>query len=168
MKEMTKTALQDAFAGESQAHMKYLAFSAAAEKEGKPNVARLFKAIAYAEQVHAINHAKNLGYLGSTSENLEAAEGGENFEIEEMYPVYNNTAKFQGEAGAEKSTHYALEAEKIHSKMYNDAHTVVQGGSDITIDVIRICPVCGHTVEGEAPEACPVCKAKGSSFVAFE
>lgn len=168
MKEMTKRALEDAFAGESQAHMKYLAFSAAAKKEGKPNVARLFKAIAYAEQVHAINHAKNLGYIGSALENLESAEGGENFEIEEMYPVYNNTAKFQVEAGAEKSTHYALEAEKIHSKMYNDAQQTVRNGSDIEIDVIRICPVCGHTIEGDAPESCPVCKAKGSTFVAFE
>ena len=168
MREMTTRALDDAFAGESMAHMKYLAFSAIAEKEGFKNVARLFRAISYAEQVHATNHAKNLGYLASTVENLKSAEDGENFEIEEMYPVYNNTAQFQGEKGAEKSTHYALEAEKIHSRMYNDARKKVSAGSDIEVGVIRICPVCGHTVEGDAPEACPICKAKGSTFVAFE
>jgi rubrerythrin len=149
------------------AHMKYLAFSAAAEKEGKPNIARMFKAISYAEQVHATNHARNLGYIGDTAANLEAAKGGEDFEIAEMYPVYNATAKLQDEKGAELSTHYALEAEKIHSKMYGAAQECVENGKDIEIGTILICPVCGHTCADSAPDKCPICNCLGDKFVAF-
>jgi len=164
---MTKEALEKAFAGESMAHMKYLAFSAIAEKENKPNIARLFKAIAYAEQVHAHNHARELGYIGTTAENLVAAKGGEDFEIAEMYPVYHNMAEFQKEKGAVRSTHYALEAEKIHSTMYGAAHKSAVNDKDIKLGVVGICPVCGHTVEGAAPAKCPVCNAPGSKFVLF-
>jgi len=110
MKKMTEKFLNEAFAGESMAHMKYQIFSEIAEKEGFSNIARLFKAISYAEQVHATNHFRNLGNIGKTSENLQSGIDGETFEVEEMYPVYNNTAKLQGEKGAEISTHYALEA----------------------------------------------------------
>ncbi|MGQ9817604.1 MAG: rubrerythrin family protein [bacterium] len=167
MKKMTEKALNEAFAGESMAHMKYLIFSEIAEKEGKPNIARLFKAIAYAEQVHATNHARNLGMIKNTPENLQTGIDGETYEVEEMYPVYNNTAKFQNEKGAEQSTHYALEAEKIHMKMYQDARSNAEKGKDIDIKEIYICPVCGFTHIGKPPEFCPICGAPNSKFKKF-
>lgn len=167
MKKMTEKALLEAFAGESMAHMKYLIFSEIAEKEGKPNIARLFKAIAYAEQVHATNHARNLGIVKKTPENLQTGIDGETYEVEEMYPVFNNTAKFQNEKGAEQSTHYALEAEKIHMKMYQDAKTSAEKDKDIDIKEIYICPICGFTHIGKPPEYCPVCGAPNSKFKKF-
>ncbi|MFC1703766.1 rubrerythrin family protein [Candidatus Omnitrophota bacterium] len=167
MHKMTQQNLQAAFAGESQAHMKYLIFAEAAEKEGKSNIARLFKAISYAEQVHATNHLKVLGGIGKTADNLAAALGGEIFEVDEMYPVYNSDAKLQGEKEAEKSTHYALEAEKIHAKMYTKAKEVAVKNKDIELKEVYICPVCGYTVEGEAPEFCPVCGVKRELFKKF-
>ncbi len=167
MKKMTEKALLEAFAGESMAHMKYLIFSEIAEKEGKPNIARLFKAIAYAEQVHATNHARNLGIIKKTPENLQTGIDGETYEVEEMYPVFNNTAKFQNEKGAEQSTHYALEAEKIHMRMYQDAKTSAEKDKDIDIKEIYICPVCGFTHIGKPPEYCPVCGAPNSKFKKF-
>ncbi len=167
MHKMTQTNLQNAFSGESQAHMKYLIFSDVAEKEGKPNIARLFRAIAYAEEVHAKNHLKVLGGVGNTLENLGVAVGGETFEVEEMYPVYNNDAKLQGEKEAETSTHYAMEAEKIHAKMYERAKKVVANGEDIDLNDVYICCVCGYTVEGEVPEHCLVCGVKREKFKKF-
>ncbi len=168
MRKMTETNLSDAFAGESQAHMKYLAFADKAEKEGKPNIAKLFRAVAYAEQVHATNHLRTLGNIGSTEENLEAAIGGENFEVEEMYPAYDAVAKLQAEKEAIRSIHFAIEAEKIHAAMYTEAKQAVKEGHDADIADIYICPVCGYTVEKDAPESCPVCGVAGSKFVKFE
>jgi len=169
MKEMTKKSLQDAFAGESQAHMKYLAFSDAAEKEGFPKIAKLFRAISYAEQVHAVNHARNLGYVNKTAENLQSAMDGENFEVDEMYPAYDAIAKLQSEKGAEKSIQYAIKAEEIHAKMYQDAKTKVLKGSDIDADEVYICPVCGFTHINSAglPDYCPVCKTSKEKYVKF-
>ena len=167
MHAMTEQNLRAAFAGESQAHMKYLAFAAKAEKEGKANVARMFQAIAYAEQVHAIGHLKVLEGIGDTVSNLGAAMDGENFEVDEMYPVYNADAKFQGEKAAEKSTHYALEAEKIHAVMYGKAKEAVAAGKDIDLKELCICPVCGYTHEGEPEDFCPVCGVKKSVFKKF-
>jgi len=152
MKKMTENFLKEAFSGESMAHMKYLIFSEIAEKEGYSNIARLFKAISYAEQVHATNHFKNLGNIGKTNENLQSSIDGETFEVEEMYPVYNNTAKLQEEKGAEISTHYSLEAEK---------------NKDIEKEDIYICPVCGFTHIGEPPDKCPVCGALKDKFKKF-
>lgn len=167
MGEMTKDNLKAAFAGESQAHMKYLAFSAQAEKEGKPNIARLFKAIAYAEQVHAINHLKELDGIGNTAANLGAAIDGENFEVDEMYEAYLAVAERQGEKGAKRSMTYAIEAEKIHAEMYSDAKKTAEAGDDIAIGEVYICPVCGFTHIGEPPDRCPVCNAKKERFKAF-
>ena len=167
MKEMTKENLKASLAGESQAHIKYLAFSAQAEKAGKPNIARLFEAIAYAEQVHAINHLKELGGVGDTVENLEAAIGGENFEVEEMYSAYLAVAELQGEKGAKRSMTYAKEAEKIHADMFGDAKAVAEAGKDIEIGQVYICPVCGFTHIGEPPDRCPVCNVKSSMFKSF-
>jgi rubrerythrin len=167
MHEMTEKNLKDAFAGESQAHMKYLAFADKAEKEGKPNVARLFTAIAYAERVHATNHLKVLKGLGTTEQNLQSAQNGEHFEVEEMYPAYHDEAEKQGEKEAALSTHYALEAEKIHEQMYKNAKKTVAQGADIELGDVMICPICGYTVEGEAPDFCPICGAKNKVFKKF-
>lgn len=167
MKEMTKRALADAFAGESMAHMKYIIYSDIARKEGYSNVARLFEAIAYAEKVHAGNHAKLLGLLGKTLDNLQAGVDGESFEIKEMYPVYKNTANLQNEKAAELSNHYALEAEKIHQTMYGNSQKGIAKGKDIKLEEVYVCPVCGYTHQGVPPEKCPVCNASSKMFKKF-
>lgn len=167
-RKMTRKFLEDAFAGESMAHMKYLIFAEQAEREGFPNIAKLFRAIAYAEFVHAKNHFIALGKLGKTEENLEEAIAGETFEVEEMYPVYKNSAEFQGEREAIRTTHYALEAEKIHAELYEKARERAKSGEDMDVKKVYICPVCGYTSIDEVPERCPVCGAPGDKFVAFE
>ncbi len=166
-KAMTRKFLEEAYAGESQAHTKYLIFGEVAEKEGFPNIARLFRAVAYAEFVHARNHLKALGEVGNTTENLKTAMDGENYEVEEMYPVFNNAAKFQGENEAERTTQYALSAEKIHAELYRVAIKASGGGKDLELGDVYICPVCGFTAVDEAPEVCPVCGAKKEIFVKF-
>jgi rubrerythrin len=167
MKEMTKQNLSAALAGESQAHVKYLAFAAQAEKEGKPNIARLFTAIAHAELVHATNHLRELGYVGNTVANLDAAIGGENFEVNVMYATYLTVAEAQKEKGAHRTMTYAIEAEKIHAEMYGDAKKLAEAGKDIEIGQVYICPICGYTHIGEPPERCPVCNTKKDKFKAF-
>jgi rubrerythrin len=167
MKAMTTENLKEALAGESQAHLKYMAFAAQAEKEGKANIARLFRAIAYAEQVHAINHLKELGGVGDTVANLQAAIDGENFEVDEMYAAYLQVAEAQGEKGARRTMTYAIEAEKIHAEMYAQAKAKAEAGQDLAGDTVYICPVCGFTHIGEPPDRCPVCNAKKEKFKAF-
>jgi len=167
MKKMTEKNLQDAFAGESQAHMRYLAFGDKAEKENLPNMARTFRANAYAEVLHATNHLRNLSGIGSTVENVKVAIEGETFEVEEMYPVYINTAQMQEEKGAEFSTTSALAAEKVHAEMYKAALPTVEAGKDLDYEPIHVCGVCGFTVEGDAPDACPVCGAPKEKFKKF-
>lgn len=168
MKKMTEKSLSEAFAGESMAHMKYLIFSEVAEREGFPNIARLFRAVSFAEQVHATNHARNLGLIKKTTENLQAGINGENYEVNEMYPAFDAISKLQSEKGAEKSIHYALEAEKIHAKMYDEAKKEAERGKDINIEEVYICPVCGYTHVGDPPEFCPVCGVKSEKFKKFE
>ncbi|MEK6680894.1 MAG: rubrerythrin family protein [Nitrospirota bacterium] len=167
MKKMTEENLKAAFAGESQAHMKYLVFADKAEQEGKLNTARLFKAIAYAEQVHATNHLKALGNVKSTSENLDTAIGGETFEVEEMYPAYNAVAELQNEKGAKKSMGWAEEAEKIHITLYGNAKKAMLKGEDVKVGDIYICEFCGYTAEGKAPDKCPLCGAAKDKFKKF-
>jgi rubrerythrin len=167
MHEMTQANLEAAFAGESQAHMKYMIFAAKAEEEGHPQVARLFRAISYAEQVHATNHFRQLQNVGETAENLGAAIGGENYEVTEMYPAFSAVAKLQSERGAVLSVHYALEAEKIHEAMYGDAKNMVEAGVAIEEQPLYICPVCGYTVIGEPPAKCPVSATLKEKFVKF-
>lgn len=164
---MTEKSLHDAFCGESMAHMKYLIFSEIAEKEGFPNISRLFKAIAYAEFVHAKNHARELGIIKDTPQNLQTGIEGETFEVEEMYPAYDAIAKLQNEKGAERVIHFAIEAEKIHAKMYEKAKERATQKEDVEIDKIYICPVCGYTTLDEPPEKCPVCGYPGSKFKEF-
>lgn len=148
--------------------MKYLIFSGVAENEGFSNVSRLFKAIAFAEFVHAKNHAKNLGYVKDTSENLQTGINGENFEITEMYPAYNAIAELQDEKYAKLSIHYALEAERIHEQLYKIAKESVDAKKDLELKEIHICPDCGYTYMGEKPpEKCPVCGVSKEKFVKF-
>ncbi len=167
MHAMTREFLQAAFAGESQAHMKYLIFSQEAEKKGMPQLGRLFRAIAYAEQVHATNHFRELGKINDPASNVQSCIEGESFEVREMYPAYHAVAEMQGEKGAVRSTYYALEAEKIHEKMYSQAKAVVAAGKDLALGQVSICPICGYTVENEAPATCPVCGAKRETFKTF-
>ena len=167
MRKMTEKNLRDAFSGESQAHMKYLIFAEKADAEGKPNIARLFRGIAFAEQVHATNHFKALGDLGETGDNLQMAINGENFEVDEMYPAYDAVAELQSEKEAKRSIHYAIEAEKLHAALYTQAQQSAREGHDLSIGDVYICPVCGYTVEGEAPDSCPVCGVKKEKFHKF-
>jgi rubrerythrin len=181
MHAMTASNLRSAYAGESMAHMRYLIWGEQAEKNGFPNVGRMFAAIAFAEQCHATNHFRALkdeagafdvtggGVFGlkDTSQALQGGIDGETFEIEEMYPAYLEIATFQGEKQAQTSFHYALEAEKIHAVWYAKAKQAVDAGHDIDLGPVRICEVCGHTIEGDAPDFCPICGAKAEAFVAF-
>ncbi|MEW6545855.1 MAG: rubrerythrin family protein [Bacillota bacterium] len=167
MGKMTEENLRAAFAGESQAHMRYLIFAEKAEKEGHPNVARLFRAIAYAEQVHATNHLKALGELGGTAENLGKAVGGETYEVEEMYPAFLAVAQLQGVKEAERSMGWAAAAEKIHAALYLEARKKVEAGQCIGTAPIVVCPLCGHTAMGEPPDRCPICGARGDRYVRF-
>lgn len=167
MKKMTEENLWNAFAGESQAHMKYMAFAEKAEKENFPNVARLFKANSFAEKIHATNHFRTLSGIGKTIENLKAAVEGELFEVEEMYPAYIRVAEEQKEKAAENSTKWALEAEKVHAGLYKKAMESVQNGQDVDDMPIHVCQVCGFTVEGDAPDTCPVCGSPKDKFTRF-
>lgn len=181
---ITADFLRSAYGGESMAHMRYLIWGDIAKDEGFPNISRLFQAIAYAEWAHADNHFKVLGgdktedftvaaggVFGSskTAVNLQGAIDGELHEVEQMYPVYLETARFQEEKGAEKAFHFALEAEKIHAKMFQDAQDAAKQGKDMELGNVYICPICGYTHEGkDAPDVCPVCGAKKEMFKAFE
>jgi rubrerythrin len=167
MKKMSEKALGEAFAGESMAHMKYLIFADVAEKEGFPNIARLFKATAFAEFAHARNHARNLGYIRQTDANLDTGINGELFEVEEMYPAYLSTAVLQQEKGAELAINYALAAEKIHAELYKKAKDQAQKNGDMKIEEIYVCPICGYTHIGVPPEKCPVCNAPKDKFNKF-
>jgi rubrerythrin len=158
--------LKAAFAGESQANRKYLAFSKKAADEGLKGVSLLFKAIAEAETVHALNHLKIIG-IGTTEENLKAAIKGENHEVMTMYPGFKADAVKGKEDAAIKSITYALEAEKIHEKMYIEALESVMDKEDVDVKKISVCGVCGYTTFGDAPDDCPVCKAKKKAFTTF-
>ncbi|MBC8447711.1 MAG: rubrerythrin family protein [Chloroflexi bacterium] len=167
MKSMTKDNLQAAFAGESQAHMKYAVFADKAEQEGLPNVAKLFRATSYAEMVHATNHLKVLGGVKGSAANLGTAIGGETYEVEEMYPAFKAVAELQGEKRALQTMNWALEAEKGHAEMYTEAQTAVEAGNDIELDQVYVCGRCGWTGIGEPPDECPVCQAKKELFRIF-
>jgi rubrerythrin len=165
MRKMTNSNLQNAFAGESQAHIRYRNFAERAQKDGFPNIGRLFEAAAASERVHAGNHLRALDGIVETATNLAAAADGENFEIEEMYPAYLAVAERQEEKPAIKSMHNALQAEKVHRDLYQRAASAVSTGKDIVEKKYFICPVCGFTMEGDPPDVCPVCGAKHETFL---
>lgn len=164
---MTKDNLKAAIAGESQAHVKYAAFANKADKEGWPNVAKLFEAISYAELVHAINHLRVLGGIEGTAENLGTAIAGENYEVSEMYPAFKSVAKLQEDKRADQSMTWAMEAEKGHAEIYGQAKEAVEAGHDIDLEQVHVCGLCGWTGVGEPPDICPVCKAKKEKFRLF-
>ncbi len=155
--------LKAAFAGESQANRKYTAFARQAEAAGHHQVAKLFRAAAAAETVHAINHFKALGGVGSVAENLEAAIGGENYEVVTMYPEFIADATTAEDKAALRTFEWAWEVEKIHEGLFRKALASL----DAAVEPVDywVCPVCGYTHEGpEPPEKCPVCGVKGERF----
>jgi rubrerythrin len=161
---LTEDNLKAAFAGESQANRKYLAFAKKADEEGLKQVAKLFRAAADSETVHALNHLRVLKGVKSTKDNLQEAINGETHEFEEMYPKMIKVAEEEGNEAAKISFHGANAAEKIHAEMYKKALESAESGKDLEGKDIYVCQVCGHTVEEEAPDECPVCKAKKEQF----
>lgn len=159
----TEENLKDAFAGESQANRKYLAFAKQAEKDGLPNIAKLFRTTAEAETIHAHGHLKALGEIKSTAENLQAAIDGETYEYEKMYPPMLEQAEKDGHA-AKRMFAYAVEAEEVHAKLYQMAFDAAAKGEDLSETAFYLCPVCGHIELGTPPEKCPICGVKGSKF----
>jgi rubrerythrin len=160
----TNENLQAAFAGESQANRKYLAFAHKAEQDGLPGVARLFRAAAAAETVHANNHFKALDGIQSTAENLQAAIGGENYEVVSMYPPMPAAAEAAEEKRAARTFSWALEVEKVHEALYRKAAESVARGEDAPVVDYYVCPVCGYTHEGPMTDKCPVCGALPEKF----
>jgi rubrerythrin len=158
----TNTDLQAAFAGESQANRRYVAFAKKADADGYPQIARLFRAAAHAETVHALNHLRALEGVKSTAENLQAAIDGENYEVASMYPEFIQDAETEGVKRALTSFTWAWEVEKVHEGLYRKA-LVALGQTQEQFDYY-VCPVCGYTHERGAPEKCPVCGTPGTRF----
>ncbi len=156
--------LKSAFAGESQANRRYLAFAQKAEEEGFTQAAKLFRAAAEAETVHALNHLRVTDEVKSTLENLNAALGGETFEFTKMYPEYLATAKQEGVKQAAWSFDVANKVEQIHAKLYQKAIDSVKNKKEMPKVDYYVCSVCGNTVEGEAPDICPVCGNPKTKF----
>jgi len=160
----TEKNLKDAFAGESQANRKYLAFAQKAEEEGYTQVAKLFKAAAEAETVHALNHLKIAGEVKSTLENLNTSVKGETFEFQKMYPEYIVAAKKEGNKQANWSFDVANKVEQVHAKLYQKAIDSLKSKKELEKVDYYVCAVCGNTVEGSAPEKCPICGAPKAKF----
>jgi len=156
--------LQTAFAGESQANHKYTAFAKKADKDGFPVVAKLFRATAKAETLHAHGHLKAMGALKSTAENLETAIGGETYEFTEMYPPMHEQAEAEKHK-ARTMFKYALEVEQTHARLYSKALEAVKAGADLEGIEIYLCPVCGHIEFGKPTENCPVCNVAPDKYV---
>jgi rubrerythrin len=160
----TEKNLKEAFAGESQANRKYLAFAKKAEQDGFPQVAKLFRAAAEAETVHAHAHLRVLGGVKDTAANLQDAIEGEGFEYQEMYPKFLKEAEEEGNKPATFSIKHALAVEEIHHGLYSEALDAVKAGADLDATKIYVCPVCGNTVYGSAPDKCPICSCPGNKF----
>ena len=181
MHPMTADNLRSAFSGESQAHMRYLVYAERARADKLPNVARLFEAISWAEQIHASGHFRELrdqtgaaatvahaGFgLGGSAQNLGVAIAGEEFEIAEMYPAYKAVAKAQGEKGPLRSFDWAYQAEQTHAGLFRQARAAVESGRDWETSPVQVCAVCGHTVVGDAPDRCPICNAARDKYRPF-
>lgn len=153
--------LAAAFAGESQANRKYLAFAKQADQEGFPQIAKLFRATAEAETIHAHAHLKAMGGIKSTAENLQAAVSGETYEFNEMYPPFIKEAEAENNAAAIRTFKLANEAEKVHAELYKKALANLDSKE---IYDVYLCPVCGHVAEGSVPGACPICGAKAAAY----
>jgi rubrerythrin len=164
----TQDNLKAALAGESQASRKYQYFAEKAQTEGQPQVARLFRAASEAETVHARNHLNALNGIGTTKENLQSAIQGEHYEFTRMYPPFIDQAAQEKSAQAVKSFRMANEVEKIHHDLYQQALAAMEAGGLLAEGSYYVCPICGNTVFGQAPEVCPICGAPGSSWKRIE
>jgi len=164
----TQENLKAAFAGESQANRHYLFSAEKADKDGQKQIARLFRAVAEAETVHARNHLSTMGEIKSTKENLEAAIGGEHYEFTQMYPEFIEQAKAEGNKRAEVTFDFANKVEKVHHNLYEKALKALENGQELEDKPYLVCQVCGNTVAGEAPDRCPICQAPQSRFKSVE
>jgi len=164
----TEENLSEAFSGESQANRKYLAFAKKADQEGYKHIARLFRAAAAAETVHAHSHLAVMGGVKSTTENLKAAIEGEDYEHVKMYPEFIENAKREGNQAAVRSFDYAKKVEKIHHELYMRALQELEAGRKPEEKAYFICPVCGNTVENEAPNFCPICGTPKEKFMKID
>lgn len=181
MHKTTAANLRNAFGGESMAYMRYKIWGDKAKDEGYPEVSRLFEAISRAERSHATNHFRELKDergdslcasmavfgLTNTSQNLQGGIDGEFYEVTEMYPSYMEIARFQKEAGAQLSFLYALSGERTHLALFRKAKQAIDAGHDVELGPVHICPVCGWTHEGDAPDICPICGVSKDLFVTF-
>ena len=163
---MSKTSdnLQEAFSGESQASRKYLYFAQKADEEGHKQIAKLFRAASDAETVHARNHLRVMQGINSTKDNLKTAIGGENYEFTKMYPDFTKQADAEGNQKAKDSFDLANKVEQVHHRLYQQALSMLEKGQAMAEKPIYVCQVCGNTVEGEAPEKCPICGAPRKMF----
>jgi rubrerythrin len=168
MTDQTEKNLMEAFAGESQANRRYTAFAQKAEEEGFINLARLFRAIAESETVHAINHLKTVTGVKSSLENVEEAWKGETDEFTSMYPMFMDQAKRDANNDALKTFFWANEAEKIHADFYERARDSLKEGKDVQVADISVCTVCGNTFEGDVPDTCPLCEVGSDKFRKIE
>ena len=160
----TQANLKEAFAGESQANHKYMAFAQQADKDGLPNIARLFRTTAEAETIHAHGHLEAMGGIGATAQNLQAAIDGETYEYTEMYPPMLEQAEAEDHP-AKRMFAFAVKAEAVHARLYKLALEAARRGEDLTETEFHLCPVCGHIEFGRPPASCPVCGVKAEKFV---
>ncbi len=156
--------LKAAFAGESQANRRYIAFAAAADRSQMPQIAKLFRAAAEAETVHALMHLRALGWPKSIIDNLQAALDGENYEFTSMYPKFLEQARADGNKQAANGFDLANKVEEIHFALYSKAMEAAKDGKDMAAGAIHVCTVCGNTVLGDAPDKCPVCGSPRAKF----
>ncbi len=156
--------LHEAFAGESQAYQKYVAYADKAERDGFTNIARLFRTTAEAERVHAAGHLEAMEKVQSTLDNLKDAIGGETYETEEMYPPMLAQAEEEGHK-AKRMFGFAVPAEAVHAKLYTMALEAVKKGEDLEVAEFHLCPICGYIELGAPPENCPICNASAKAFV---
>lgn len=160
----TSENLKAAFAGESQANRMYTAFAQKAEADGLKQIAKLFRAAAAAETVHALAHFRVMGGVKATVENLKAAQDGEGYEFKEMYPKFVAESITEGNRAAETSFKYAMAVEQIHYALYGEALAAAGARKDLPAAGVFVCEVCGNTVIGSVPERCPICGAIHTKF----
>lgn len=162
-KNTTIDNLMEAFAGESQANRKYTAYGRKAEAEGKTNAAKLFKAASDAETLHALKHFQVANMIGNTADNLKDAVEGETYEFESMYPPFIEQAEKEGNKAAVQTFTYAMEAEKVHARLYKEALENIDNDEEV---FFYLCPVCGN-IEMSVPEKCFICNVKGEKFIKY-
>lgn len=164
----TEENIQEAFGGESKANCRYTLFAEKAEKDGYPQVAKLFRAVAEAEMVHIRNHLNVMDAIGTTKDNLLAASLGEKQEFTDMYPTFIEIAKEEMNDRAERSFDWANRVEKVHYKYFEDAYKDMKEGKQPADTTYYVCQVCGNTVKDNVPDKCPICGAPTKAFKKVE